>query len=119
MKILAWCHLNRDFASGRDEAERTFDCLSEAGIDTLLPFAYGGGSCWYDSGLPGVDKEDRLGPVIEMALTRFALERRMLFKKVCVSCFFSISTTHAPNTSLSPIGGWLLVQSGKGQVGEF
>ena len=70
MRILAWCHLNRDFASVRDEAEQAFDRLAEAGIDTLLPFVYGRGECWYDSGLPGVEKEDRLGPVIEMAHAR-------------------------------------------------
>ena len=70
MRMLAWCHLDRDFASGRDEAERAFDRLAEAGIDTLLPFAYGHGSCWYDSALPGAEKEDRLGPVIEMAHVR-------------------------------------------------
>jgi len=70
MRILAWCHLNRDFASGRDASEREFDRLADAGIDTLLPFVYGRGDCWYDSSLPGVEKEDRLGPVIEMAHTR-------------------------------------------------
>lgn len=69
MRILAWCHLDRDFASGRDEAERMFDRLAEAGIDVLLPFITTRG-VWYDCGFQGIEKEDRLSLVIELAHAR-------------------------------------------------
>ena len=70
MKIFAWCLLKRDFTSGVDETERTFDRLAEVGIDGLLPFVYEGGMCWYDSAIPGAKKEDRLSPVLDLAHAR-------------------------------------------------
>jgi len=67
MKIVCWCHLDRDFLGSDEDAQRYVGRVAEAGIDILLPFVHAESEVWYRSDLKGVQADDRLTRLLRYA----------------------------------------------------